>query len=399
MLQARDAAQATSDLSLQLRVDCQLALQYVDKGAFDQSRDMFDAAIIRLRNVPDMDPGIVAACLNGRSELRYAIGDFPGALADDQSALETLGTPRPSQRAQAAALRGTLAMIQGRIAPSTVAEREFRSAIADLETMGRGNTETARGLYNNLAILLSSAGQTLSSTQAYEKALAAGPTLGTNSTLDANYAGKLIELGRALDAIPLVERALASLAERGNKGEGLARVALLGALAWCDTGDLRMCNGLLTTAEQELTQTTKPGRSIFGTLEMRQGQAAWASGDRAAAAAKFRHAIAIFDSAQDKSRNGIRARTLLARVELELGHRDIARSEASRSVAQAREALAGFTHSQWLGGALVALGLVQQASGESTAAQVTWRAALNELEATMGISAPATEEVRRLLKA
>jgi hypothetical protein len=88
---------------------------------------------------------------------------------------------------------------------------------------------------------------------------------------------------------------------------------------------------------------------------------------------------------------------LLARTELQLGEPDAARAHAERAVARARDATAGFEHSEWLGSALLAEGMVQRARGEIAAARATWRAALVQLQASVGDSAPPTTEVRRLL--
>ena len=59
--------------------------------------------------------------------------------------------------------------------------------------------------------------------------------------------------------------------------------------------------------------------------------------------------------------------------------------------------MAAFADSEWLGSALVAQGMVQKARGETAAAQVSWHAALIELQAAVGDTAPATAEVRQLL--
>lgn len=93
----------------------------------------------------------------------------------------------------------------------------------------------------------------------------------------------------------------------------------------------------------------------------------------------------------------IRALTLLARTEQRLGELDAAQSHAQRAVRQARDTKAGFAHSEWLGSALVAQGLVQHARGQPAEAQTSWREALIELLDTVGEWAPATAEVRRLL--
>ena len=63
----------------------------------------------------------------------------------------------------------------------------------------------------------------------------------------------------------------------------------------------------------------------------------------------------------------------------------------------ARDTKTGFAHSEWLGSALVAQGIVKQTRGELTEAQASWREALIELQETVGEWAPATAEVRRLM--
>jgi hypothetical protein len=107
--------------------------------------------------------------------------------------------------------------------------------------------------------------------------------------------------------------------------------------------------------------------------------------------------VDILDASKNKTRRGFSALTLLARTELQLGDLDAAQAHATQAVAQTRDALGGFAHSEWLGSALVAEGMVQQAHGQAAAAQASWQAALVELQATMGDSAPATAEARQLL--
>ena len=139
------------------------------------------------------------------------------------------------------------------------------------------------------------------------------------------------------------------------------------------------------------------GHSRLGVLEMAQAQLALARGEPAVAHAALERAVAIFDAASDRNNLGIRAVTLLARTEQQLGALDDASAHATRAVAQARAAMGGFAHSEWLGSALVAQGLVERARGDAGAAQAAWRAAVAELEPTVGEGAPAAVEARRLL--
>jgi hypothetical protein len=139
------------------------------------------------------------------------------------------------------------------------------------------------------------------------------------------------------------------------------------------------------------------GHSLRGTLEVAQAQIELARGDFASAYSALTQAVTIFDAAGEVNRIGIRAVTLLARTELRLGEIAAAHAHATQAVTQAQEALSGFDHSEWLGSALVARGLVQQARQEAGAARDSWRAALIELRATVGDAAPTTVEVRQLL--
>jgi hypothetical protein len=59
--------------------------------------------------------------------------------------------------------------------------------------------------------------------------------------------------------------------------------------------------------------------------------------------------------------------------------------------------MAGFARSAWLGHALVAQGMTQRALGNRASGDATLRAALQELQATLGERAPATREARELL--
>ena len=59
--------------------------------------------------------------------------------------------------------------------------------------------------------------------------------------------------------------------------------------------------------------------------------------------------------------------------------------------------MVGSSHRAWLGGALVAQGMVRQAGGETAAAQISWREALADLQTTVGETAPAALEAQHLL--
>jgi len=394
---AQADAHGGADLPLQITIDCQIAAQLGDNGAFDQALPMIDHALEQLRASPEIDRALLARCLHARAAMSIERGDMKAAAADAQAALDTLGSPRADQRTRAVLMRATLASAQGKLLQSAHAETEMRRAIAELEAMGRGRTELAGTLYNDLGVLLFDAGQTLRATEAYERARKIIHDLrGDDPVLEGNYASLLIQLERPREALPLVERALDAASAMADKGVA-PWVALQGAPAWCQTHDLARCDALLAMAKAGLARTRRAGDPIFGTIELRLAEAAMAHGAWAEARDGLQRASAMFGTRGANSLRGLRALTLLARVEQALGEGHAAQEHSARAVAGARESLAGFAHSEWLGRALVAQGLAQQAAGNAMAARASWREALDELQATAGPQAPATIEVRGLL--
>jgi serine/threonine-protein kinase len=386
------------DRALHAYVDCQLALHHTDNGSLDVAGPLLDGAIARLRATPrdDREQATLATCLNARAAYAGVRGDIAAGLADAQAAWQALGKPRPDQRILANWMRTTLADLQGSEGQLAAAVAGYDLAIADLEAMGRGRTQRAATLLNNLGAMLSKAGQPLRAAAAYERALEVARGFGDGSpTLKSNYAKMLLELGRAEESLLLFDRALAGAQAVANR-RVFANVAVGAAPAWCATRDLVRCAELVAAAGT-LRTILPAGHSRLGVLEMAQAQLALARGEPAVARAALERAMAIFDAASDRNNLGIRALTLLARTEQELGSLDAAHGHATRAVAQARAAMGGFAHSEWLGSALVAQGLVERARGDRAAAQATWLAAVAELESAAGAAAPATVEARRLL--
>ena len=397
VLRAKIDARDAPDLTLRSEIDCLLAIQHAAANEFALAQPLLDDAIAKLRAAPDADRATLALCLQSRGEVADMRGDVSAALADARAAMATLGTPNPRQRVQAIVTRATLAGALRRMGQSADAVREFRRAIAELEAIGRGRTQQAVGLHNNLGVALARAGQTLAAVEVYRQALDIARGLGSvEPSPEGNYANALIELGRSREAMPLLEHAVREAKARGDMRAGPSMMAQ-GARAWCFTDDLARCDQLLAAARSELAAVLPAGHSTLGTLEMTVAQLALARADPLQASAGLKRSVAIFEATREKNPFGIRALSLLARTEWQLGELDAAELHAERAVAQARDAMAGFERSQWLGSALVAQGMVQHSRGDSAAAQASWRAALTELQVTVGDSAPATAEVRRLL--
>ena len=205
---------------------------------------------------------------------------------------------------------------------------------------------------------------------------------------------QLLAVGRQLDAVAFLERARTLAAQRGD-----TRTPAYAAAGFnhCPPGQEARCEQRLVEAKQILAGFLPPQHATFDTLETTAAELALARGEPLLAEAALLRALAIFDRTPTLQPARTRAAGLLARTELALGRPDAAAAHAEEAVRQARTLAKGFAHSQWLGNALLAQGLVQQARGEAAAARVSWSAAAAELEPTLGPSAPASIEARRLL--
>jgi serine/threonine-protein kinase len=398
LLRAQADALLARDDVLLARVECHLAYRNaVGGGNVAQTAPLFARGIGRLRAAAEPDRAAIAECLQSRSEVDTLRGDAQAALADAQAALDLLATLEVPQRTMAVMTRGTLAKAKGNLGRAAEAAADFQRVIDDMQAMGRGSTDHAVSLYNNLGVLQSRNGQTLAAVESLRRAIEVSRGLGQVAPqIEGNYANRLIELGRAREAIPLLEHVMAEARARGDRRVAPS-VLVQGARAWCVERDLARCEELLGAARTALSTMLPPGHSSFAALDVGQAQLALARGEPREARDALLRAVAIFGSADDHSRGVLRALALLARTEQQLGELDAAGRHADEAVAQSRAALAGFAHSEWLGSALVARGLVQRARGDAAAAAATWRDALVELRASVGDAAPATGEVRRLL--
>jgi serine/threonine-protein kinase len=399
LLEARAAAQRTQDASLLANIDCAIAQERANLGAFEVALADFESIKQRLRNAAEPDSTALASCLIASSQSYFKQGDLRTALADVDAGLAALSNPRAGQRILVILLKSVRSDIEKALGQPATAVRTAREVVDQMERMGRGRTRLNVTLLDNMGGLLARSGQTLAAVAAYEKARGILHGFGdaaSNPVLEASYGKALIELGRFTEAQQSMERALqAAQADEGE--QTAASIALAGAPAWCATGDLDRCEQLLARARATLVPMLPPTNSRIGMLAVAEGQLAIARSDWPAASASLQRATQIFEAARDNNQTAIRAWTLLARVAVARGELEAAQSHGAKAVAQARAAMAGFAHSAWLGHALVAQGMTQRAMGERAAARTSWRAAVEEFRATLGERAPATREALELL--
>jgi len=391
---AHASALAGGNVDLIANVECLLASTLGDQNRPDEAQALFDQAVARIRLGTGETSGVMAACLQMRADLHAQRGKPQEMLADAQAALAQLGAPRPDQRVLANSLQILVAEAYSRLGRTAEAVTAYERSIADLESLGRQNTTRTAIRYNNYSRILYVGGQPRRAAEVAARGLeivrSGGEANTLNAIIEANQARALVELGRHDEAKALTEHALELALQRKDQ-RWAGTIALYGAPAWCASGALDRCAGLLDTAREHLGKTLPAGHANFGALELAAAQLALARQQPGEARDALRRADTIFAAAVEKSPLRVRALAWLARTELQLGDADTAARQADAALAAARSAAEGFAHSAWLGEALAAHGRVLQARGDAAAAAVL-RDAAAHYAATLGEAAPATRE-------
>jgi tetratricopeptide (TPR) repeat protein len=207
----------------------------------------------------------------------------------------------------------------------------------------------------------------------------------------------LIELGRMEEADRLIRRAVEEYARIGHRrGEvnGLLRLARLR----CVQGPATNCEAAIRHARNAQESLERPGHGALATLKYYEGMLWMDRGELDRARLGLEQAISMFDAAQDRNQNKIRALSLLAKCLNQLGDGVRAREAAAQAVASARQSTAGLDHSEWVGNALLAQAEIHHEQGEVELARSLAAEARNHLFASLGAEAPAMRKHDSILR-
>lgn len=399
--QAKGAAEGSGDTVLRSLIDCAMGWQLSETGSGAAALAMIEASVAALQSVRERTPdrSALAECLMARAQVHFVRGDDAAAGRDLEAALAEIGTPRTDQRTLVVRIRSTQAVVQHRLGQAAAAVQIYERILADLDAMGRGDTQLAAALYGNMGALLSMSGQTRQARMASGRAVAILRDAGdTEPVIEAVHAKLLADLGQAGEARVMVDRAIGAARAAGN--QRALTIALQNAASIAlSAGDWAGAAGRLQELGAEHARATTVGLHARTYLAALRGELALVPGhgDVADARAALDRSLAQLGTATNDA-VVVRARVAAAALHLHQGDLALAQAHASRAVADARAAKAGFPHSRGVGLALVALGQVQQAQGDSAAARATWTEALAELRVSDGDDAPAVAAVRALLR-
>jgi len=397
LARAAAAARQVPDAELHAELDCAVVAETTLEPDAARAEALFRRALASLPPHPGIELDTLAYCRHARAMRAFEMEDDARAIAEEQAALELLGPPRAGNRTLAIAMRETLASALDRAGRPGRAIELMREALRELASLGRAHAVGARTLQNNLGVMLVQQGDYLGAEQAFEEALAApeGDPPGelASPALRVNHAKVLLELGHAGDARREFQAALATARANGEQRIAPRAVA---TFAGCPPGELRRCLADVARARDELSRQLPPGHTYFAQADTTLGRIALAQGEPALARGHLEHALAAYARMAAPDRGEIRARTLLARAELQLGDPPAALADATRAVALARAKANGTAPSEGLGSALLARALALRAlhAPDSTVAA---REASAQLEGSVGAAAPATREARALL--
>jgi tetratricopeptide (TPR) repeat protein len=395
---AVDAAAAQPDPGLRAIADCRLAGAFGERD-LDDATARVNASLARLRAAsPAGDADALFVCLASAADIALNRRDAAAAAAYASEALALTTAGRPEQRMAVLDLRETLAAAHGLAGRLDIALHEHDAAFTALTALGRERTLRGASSLNNWGRMLSNAGAMLRAADAYGRAFeiieAADPAT-LSPAIVGNRAKALAEIGRFDEALALFDRAVASAERTGDDG-ALGFTHANAAYAACKAGLFERCARHLQAARAPLERAVGPRNSAVAQLDTVAGWLALERADAAGAAAYFARGLVIYDAAPDLNLRKVLALAGLAQAKQALGRLDEARATVQRAVDVASESRSGLGHSYWLGEALLARARIALAQGDAAAGHASLRAALAQLEPSVGPQAPATREARAL---
>ena len=401
LARAEASAQAAGSPGLLATVRCEQAGLRMAEGRFDAAGAGLEEAMAALRQQAAAGDEPWVACLRNRAHLRKARGDLSAMMADATETLRRIGPPGPGTMADYLDMQALGVSYQVGAGHGGEALRTFEATVEAFERSGQGRTSALINLYNNFGVALVRAGQWRAAERIFERGMA-GASGPPTDTIRVNHASLLLSLERPGQALPVLEQALRTKEAKGDV-RGAAYAAYELARAHCLLREWAVCDNALVQARVRLKRVARPGAAVLALVETTAARARLARGDAAGARELLARALASTDVAQtkdaDKAPVRMRILVLLARADIALGELDAAAADAGRSMAAAEAATTGFTHTEWLGRALLARGLVERAQGRLAASRQTLQQALEHLRETTGEDSPGSVEARAALGA
>lgn len=401
--QAYQLSRNLQDPATRAKASCELAWSLVPGGELARAESLFQEGLKQLPNQPQYAP-VRVLCLMRGSEIAYRNGQGNEVLERARAAERMLNESPARHPVEELNVLMTLAGAYGAAGKFREANAAFERASARMNSLGYDETQKAVRLFNDWGLTLSDAGRPLEAANAYWRAIEISRANQTEDavlpTLLHNYSAVLRELGRLHEAADYSERAHQRAVKVGD--QMLASQAnLQRARIYRDEHDFARAAAILAEMEPQLRRALPPGHYAFASFASDKSQLAQAQGNLPLALQLANEAVAIDEAAIKAGGQGkIYLPTLLVRrsaVELEMGNRDQAAADAARAVELLHANLEPGTKSSNLGRAYLALGRALAAQGKNEEARLISRAAVENLEVSVGTHHPDTRSAERLL--
>jgi len=283
------------------------------------------------------------------------------------------------------------------------ANEAYQKAAAQMETLGRDDTQMAGILFNNWGTMLIRAGRPLDAERALRRTIEIGRDGQAEDSISpttlANYSNVQYELGRLDEAADYAERAYAK-AKKASDNMAVSQALIRRARIYRAQGNLPRAEEMLAEVEPQLHRDLPAGHVVFAILALEQALNAQAKGDLQRAIKLADQSLDMMETLANKGRGSTdyQGKSLVCRsgIELQLGRTGDALTDASRALPMLQKASLPGGLSLDLGHAYLALGHALQAQGKPGEAQAAFRSAVEHLENTLGQDHKETRTARLL---
>jgi serine/threonine-protein kinase len=385
-----------ADQRLRSRAACALSVSMAEQGNVTATEALLSSALAGLAGLPATEWD-EARCRVAESNAARLQGDLPRAIEAGERALALEDRRRgPAGREFDALAALSLAYGKDRFAS---ADRVYRRMDALLASQGRDHTRDAAAFLNNWSAMLQNSGHHLAALPLAERAVRVAREQdaenGASLTQLRTYATALTVVGRAREAIPVMDEALTKARAAGS-ARRLFDVLGAAATTYREAGELETADRMLREADELLSADAAATPAMRGVYERTLARLAIARGDAQRAVDVARRAVSRYDPVA-RPHETLIALLVLAEAHNAGGEHDAALAVAQRALKMANERLGGMAHSYNVGQAHLELGVAYAGRGQLHAARAELQQAVDHLQPSVGPLAPTTRRAAESL--
>jgi eukaryotic-like serine/threonine-protein kinase len=383
-------SRASNDTSLKARLTCQYATALEMFGRLDEARR--DLESITSQN--DIDAETASECLSYLAYVAGSIGDGQSSVDYARRALERLHTSHRPSPARLASITGILAYglhLSGR---NDEANREFATSLQIFSQLGREASAEAIQVRSNWGHIVLSAGNAKAALALYDEILALIAQNGGGEPptyLLTSKANALALSGRYSDALTAFSIALAAAEKDGHPGRQAYCLLAMGVIAR-ESGELQRAHSYLQQVERMDKSVRPEGGPMAAAEHILRARIALSHKDLALARNEF---TAVLNG---RKRNGSTVSALMGRAEVALldNQLELGLADAQDALQMSTLLQGGTMYSANSGRAFIVEGELRARTGNNTAAQAAFAAAVEHLTHTVDASHPALKRAETL---